>query len=146
MSAWLTTGDRGKLLEPQSSFSFGGGTTGGLTIDVNEHHRYQQMDGFGAAMTDSSAWLIATKLSASQQADLLSRLFAPSAGIGLNYLRVPVGASDFSLRHYTHDDTCCDLSDFSIAPDEIHRIPLLLQAKGVNPGLRLMGSPWSAPG
>jgi glucosylceramidase len=67
VSAWLTTGDRGKLLEPQSTFSFATGSTSGLVIDVNEHHRYQQMDGFGAAMTDSSAWLMATKLSASQR-------------------------------------------------------------------------------
>jgi glucosylceramidase len=63
----------------------------------------------------------------------------------MGYVRVPAGASDFSLSHYTYDDTCCDLFDFSIAPDEAHRIPVLLQAKQVNPGLKLMGSPWSAP-
>jgi glucosylceramidase len=146
VSPWLTTGDRGKLLEPQSAISFGGDTSGEHVINVNEHHRYQEMDGFGAAMTDSSAWLLATKLSAGQRAELLGRLFSPSSGLGLNYLRIPAGASDFSLSHYTYDDTCCDLSDFSIAPDEVHRIPLLLQAKAVNPGLRLMGSAWSAPG
>ena len=144
VSPWLTTGDRGKLLEAQSTISFGGDTSGEFVVNVNEHHRYQPMDGFGAALTDSSAWLLQTKLSSIQRADLLNRLFAPS-GLGLNYLRLPAGASDFSLSHYTYDDTCCDLSDFSIAPDETHRIPLLLQAKGINPGLRLMGSPWSAP-
>jgi glucosylceramidase len=146
VSAWLTTGDRGKLLEPQSTFTFGGDATGGLTIDVNEHHRYQQMDGFGAAMTDSSAWLMATKLSASQRAELVNRLFSPSAGIGIGYVRVPVGASDFSLRHYTYDDTCCDLADFSVPADEAHRIPLLVEAKRLNPALELMATPWSAPG
>ena len=145
VSVWLTTGDRGKLLEPQSTFNFGGDTTADLVINVNEHHRYQSMDGFGAAMTDSSSWLMANKLSASQRADLLNRLFSPATGIGMSYLRVPVGASDFSLRHYTHDDTCCDLSDFSIASDEVDRIPILLEAKAVNPGLKLMGSPWTAP-
>ena len=145
VSPWLTTGDRGKLLEAQSTIGFGGDTTREHVIEVNENHRYQPIDGFGAAMTDSSAWLLATKLSSSQRAELLNRLFS-SSGLNLNYLRIPAGASDFSLSHYTYDDTCCDLSDFSIAPDEVHRIPLLLQVKGVNPGLRLMGSPWSAPG
>jgi glucosylceramidase len=145
VSAWLTTGDRGKLLEQQSSFNFGGDTSSELVLDVNEHHRYQTMDGFGAALTDSSAWLIGTKLSTGQRSDLLNRLFSPSAGLGLSYLRIPAGASDFSLSHYTYDDTCCDLSDFSVAPDEAHRIPIVLQAKEANSALRLMGSAWSAP-
>ena len=86
------------------------------------------MDGFGAAMTDSSAWLITR--SHDRRA---ARRPAPPAllasGINLSYLRIPTGASDFSLSHYTYDDTCCDLSDFSVAPDEAHRIPILLQAK-----------------
>jgi len=43
VGAWLTTGDRGKLLEAQSSFNFGGNTSSELVIAVNEHHRYQTM-------------------------------------------------------------------------------------------------------
>ncbi len=58
VNVWLTTGDRSRLLEAQPSLQFGADQRDGLVIDVNEQHRYQEMDGFGAAMTDSSAWLI----------------------------------------------------------------------------------------
>lgn len=34
-----------------------------LTIQVNENITYQTMEGFGAALTDTSAWLFATQLS-----------------------------------------------------------------------------------
>jgi O-glycosyl hydrolase len=146
VSAWLTTGDQGKLLEPQSTFNFGNDTTNGLVIHVNENHQYQQMDGFGAVMTDSSAWLIYNQLTASQRNDLMNKLFSPTNGIGMSYLRVPIGASDFALNHYTYDDTCCDVNDFSIAHDTPYIIPVLLQAKSLNADLKLMGSPWSTLG
>ena len=55
VNVWLTTGDRSRLLEAQPSLQFGADQGEGLVIDVNEQHRYQEMNGFGAAMTDSSA-------------------------------------------------------------------------------------------
>ena len=54
---WETAGDRSKLLEPQDDVSFKLNLPeNGKPIYVNENHHYQQMDGFGASMTDSSAW------------------------------------------------------------------------------------------
>jgi glucosylceramidase len=145
VSAWLTTGDRGKLLEQQPGLSFGGSASSGLVVDVNESHRYQTMDGFGAAMTDSSAWLIANAMTPAQRDQLMRRLFSGSEGIGMSYVRVPIGSSDHALGHYTYDDTCCDLSDFSLAHDAAYVIPVLQQAKALNPDLKLMGSTWSGP-
>jgi O-glycosyl hydrolase len=146
VSIWLTKGDKSALLQPQTNVTFGADTTRGALIHVNENHVYQQMEGFGAAMTDSSAWLIYNKLSASQREALMGALFSSTEGIGISYVRVPMGASDFALNHYTYDDTCCNLSDFSIAHDTAYIIPVLLQARSINPSLKLMGSPWSAPG
>ena len=58
VNVWLTTGDRSRLLEAQPSLQFGAEQGGGPVVEVNEQHRYQEMDGFGAAMTDSSvAWM-----------------------------------------------------------------------------------------
>jgi glucosylceramidase len=145
VGVWLTTGDRSRLLEPQPSLQFGADRRDGLVIDVNEQHRYQQMDGFGAAMTDSSAWLIANAMTGAQRDELMRRLFSASEGIGMSYVRVPIGSSDHSLSHYTYDDTCCDPSDFSLAHDAADVIPVLQQAKALSPGLKLMGSAWSAP-
>ena len=151
VAVWLTTGDRSSKLQPSSTtFSLGSGTNP-LQIQVNENVTYQQMDGFGAALTDSAAWLISATLNATQTQALMNGLFSPVEGIGISYLRLPMGASDFvTSTHYTYDDvplgeTDPDLDFFSIAHDRAYIVPLLRQARRINPQLKLMGSPWSAP-
>ena len=147
VGVWLTTGDRSQLLAPQPSLTFAPDTPSRryLTIDVDETITYQQVQGFGGSLTDSAAWLIANALAPAGRDALMSSLFDPAAGIGLSLLRQPIGASDFALAHYTYDDTCCDLSDFSVEHDRAYILPLLRQALTLNPALRVMGSPWSAP-
>ena len=143
----LTTSDRAQLLASQPSVVFApDGASHPVTIDVDEATRFQTMDGFGASLTDASAWLIWNRLSAAQRNTLLERLFSRNAGIGLSVLRQPMGGSDFSLEHYSYDNTCCNLNDFSIGYELPYIVPLLKQIQTVNPELLLMGSPWSAPG
>jgi glucosylceramidase len=120
-------------------------------VAVNDTQSYQQISGFGAAMTDSSAWLIEHALGPSQRAALLSKLFAPS-GLHLSFLRVPIGASDFTVggRPYTYDDVPSGGSDsalrrFSVAHDRSYIIPALRAALSMNPSLQLLASPWSPP-
>jgi glucosylceramidase len=148
----MTTGDQTKLLAPQPTISFGqGGSQGGLVIAVDATTRYQQMDGFGGSLTDSSAWLIWNKLDSSQQATLMRQLFSPSAGIGISFVRQPMGASDFTVNgNYSYDDvpsgqTDTDLASFSIAHDTAYIIPLLVQARTINPAVKIVALPWSPP-
>ncbi len=110
------------------------------------------MVGFGAALTDSSAWLIENKLDQVQRTQLLQSLFSNGQGeAGMNYLRLPMGASDFTASgFYTYNDlpvnqTDPNQSQFSIAHDEAYIVPILQQIQAINPELRLMSSPWSAP-
>jgi glucosylceramidase len=148
VNAWVTTADQSKLLQQQASVNFGADSGGSATtIDVDEQISYQVMDGFGASFTDSSAWLVYNRLSAAQRDTLMQRLFSPSAGIGLSMVRQPMGASDFTVNNadYTYDDTAPDLGDFSINHDRAYIIPVVQQAKAINPSLKLMGTPWSAP-
>jgi glucosylceramidase len=121
-------------------------------IDVNPQVRYQQFMGIGAAMTDSSAWLIYDQLAASDRLALVQDLFGAS-GIHLNFLRVPMAASDFTVSAdpYSYDDmpagqTDPSLSQFSIAHDLPYIIPALQAALAVNPGLQILANPWSPPG
>ena len=121
-------------------------------IGVNPQVRYQQFSGIGAAMTDSSAWLIYDQLTARVRLALMQDLFGAS-GIHLNFLRVPVAASDFTVSPdpYSYDDmpagqTDPGLSQFSIAHDLPYIIPALQQALQVNPGLQILANPWSPPG
>ena len=123
-----------------------------LTITVDDAVRYQQMDGFGASLTDASAWLLAHKLADTQRKDALEMLFSPAKGIGLSMLRQPMGSSDFAaLEDYSYDDMPTGQSDptlahFSIDRDRQYIIPLLREALALNPKLKIIASPWSPPG
>lgn len=118
-----------------------------LVVDINEQQIFQTMEGFGASLTESSAWLLHNKLSPDQRAAALRDLFDARTGIGLSYVRLTMGASDFSLSDFTYADVPGDfvLDHFSIARDEASVIPVLKDILAISPGIRLMGSPWSAP-
>src|SRR4051794_3534462 len=59
---WLTTSDLSQHMTPQSNLGFTASSTSG-TIGVDATQTFQTMDGFGAAMTDTSAWLLSNRLS-----------------------------------------------------------------------------------
>ena len=106
------------------------------------------MTGFGASFTDSSAWLVANSPLRSQ---IMTKLFSPASGIGLDFLRQPIGASDFSQSLFSYDDlpsgqTDPALSKFSIAHDNAYILPVLQQALSLNPNITIMATPWSPPG
>jgi glucosylceramidase len=155
VNVWLTTSDLSTHLAQQASINFAPGNgTASTSIAVNDGITYQQMDGFGASFTDSSAWLVYNKMSASQRTALMNNLFSSSSGIGLSFLRQPMGASDLTLPssgEYSYDDmpagqTDTSLSHFSISHDTAYIIPVLKQALQINPNLKIMGTPWSPPG
>ena len=138
-------------VQPTVSFS-STPPTGVPVIDVNDQVHYQRFSGLGAALTDSAAWLIHDQLSSADQATLMQDLFGAS-GIHLNFLRVPMAASDFTVSPdpYSYDDmpagqTDPSLSQFSIAHDLAYIIPALQAALAVNPGLQILANPWSPPG
>ena len=113
-----------------------------LTIDPEQ--RYQPIDGFGAALTGSSAYLI-TQLAEEQRKALLQELFDPVVGIGISYLRITIGASDFSTADYTYCDTE-GIDHFAVPEiDRRELIPLLKEITAINPDIKLMATPWSAP-
>jgi len=148
----LTTGDHAMLLQSQPTVQFSsGGQPTSLVITVDATTTYQTIDGFGASLTDSSAWLIWNKLDVAQQTTLLQNLFSPASGIGISFLRQPMGASDFSSSgNYSYDDvpagqTDPNLVNFSISHDTAYIVPLLKQAIAVNRAIKVVGVPWSPP-
>src|SRR5260221_1112903 len=151
VQVWLTTSDGSNRLTPQANLTFGSNTGNSWTMTVNESQELQQMDGFGAAITDSSAWLIYNKMSTSQRNALMQQLFDPNQGIGISFVRIPMGASDFSVNGpYSYDDlpagqTDPNLNNFSISHDLAYIIPILQQAHSLNPNLKFMANPWSPP-
>ncbi|WP_350279983.1 glycoside hydrolase family 30 beta sandwich domain-containing protein [Kribbella sp. HUAS MG21] len=148
---WVTTPDRAELLHERSPVRFRDGASDRTTITVDPRTTYQTMDGFGASITDSSAAVL-HRLSPADREQTLRKLFDPQQGIGVSFLRQPVGSSDFTAatEHYTYDDVPAGQTDFglrhfSIARDEPQVLPLLRRAKQLNPQLKVMATPWSPP-
>lgn len=147
---WLTTADETQKLSRQPSQPAAGPASGdeALTIDTSQH--FQKVHGFGAAMTDASAQLL-SELPRVRRKSLMAELFGRSnSGLGLSFTRLTVGASDFSTNAYSYDDTPGNAPDpelrsFSIARATKHVLPRVREALAINPNLRVMISPWSAP-
>ena len=140
-------------LSQQAPISASGANPSLPQIEVDSSTTYQEIEGFGGAMTDSSSYVINTS---PDKAAILSDLFG-SSGAGLNIVRVPLGASDMTrgsnllgnhMGFETYDDTSGDtsLAHFSIAHDATNTIPVLQAAKKLDSGLKLIATPWSAPG
>jgi glucosylceramidase len=151
VSVWLTTADRSSLLQQQPErLHFAKPEAQLPAIDVNEKQKYQSMDGFGFALTGGSAQLL-MRMDAPQRADLLRELFGTGDGdIGVSYLRISIGSSDMNDHAFTYDDlpageTDKDLAKFSLGPDSTTVIPVLKEILAINPAIKILGSPWSAP-
>jgi O-glycosyl hydrolase len=175
------------------------------TIRITTDTLYQRMVGFGAAITDASAYVlhsspptlynsimellftpfprqppVAPTMCEDQDAGCAAAIdggllscatdlcptcpkaglcnktcgFCKSAadlGLGISVVRVPMGVSDFSVSYaagnVTYADTPNDwnLAHFSTAHDDAYILPVLRQARKLNPDLRIIASPWTAP-
>ena len=121
-----------------------------VKITVDRTRAFQTMYGHGAAMTDSSAWVLMNlKRHNPELYDYtMKKLFSPTEGAGFSFLRLPMGASNYTATasSYTYcDEPSPDLSRFSIAPNRQYIIPALKEALRLNPEIRILGTPWSAP-
>lgn len=148
---YLTTPDRSDLFRKQNiSILYSGANSQIPSIEVDETKTYQSIDGFGYTLTGGSATLI-NNLKAPVKQALLKELFlSDSSHIGISYLRISIGASDLSDRPFTYDDMAASQTDpalknFNIERERIDLIPLLKQIIALNPGIKIMGSPWTAP-
>ncbi|GAA4933548.1 lectin [Streptomyces coeruleoprunus] len=155
VDVWLTTtSDAGgrnvtRGLAPQPSFAFGpSGGSASHTVIVDEGVTYQRFEGGGASITDTTAYLLrGGAISPATRDTVMRKLFSPTEGIGLSFVRNPIGASDLSRPgHVSLDDTCCDLGDFGANGYDTDVRLLTAQAERLNPALRVKGVPWSAPG
>lgn len=114
-------------------------------IFINPDKGFQSILGFGAALTDAACYTL-NRLPNSAREDLFHELFHPS-GMGLNVCRICIGSSDYAAKVYSYDEGGPDpeMSRFSIDHDREYIIPILKQARRINPDLFLLASPWSPP-
>lgn len=147
---WLSTADRKLRLARQPAIEMTADAPQPGDVIIDTHSTFQSIVGFGAALTDSSAWLLRNRLDGAQRSALLRELFGPPPGLNLSMTRLTIGASDFSLKPYTLDDLPSgqvdpSLEHFNITPDLRELLPTLREILAINPQLRIIASPWSAP-
>lgn len=156
VSVIMTTDDQTQLMAPQAGIHFSTATATGSVVAVDETQTYQQVEGFGAAFTDSAAYLLNQVAEPAQLTSSLNDLFTRNGqGIGLSFMRNPMGASDLARSVYSFDDNGAvagvggspdpTLQNFSIAHDQADIIPIIQQALQLNPQLKIMANPWSPP-
>lgn len=149
-SYYLTSPDKANLLTLQSNGIFPLTENNNFTISVSGGTTYQEMDGFGYSLTGGSATLI-NSMSSSARADLLQELFGTGENsIGVSYLRISIGSSDLDAITFSYNDlpngqTDENLNNFSLNPDMANLIPVLNEIIAINPDIKILGSPWSAP-
>jgi glucosylceramidase len=149
INSWITGGNI--LLKSQNAFYLGKKTNSNINIDIDSTQRFQSVDGFGYTLTGGSAKLI-NQMSATDKTVLLEELFAPAkeTGIKVSYLRLSMGASDLDASVFSYDDMPAGQTDetlihFNMDADKTDLIPLLKEIVALNPAIKFIATPWSAP-
>ena len=151
VSFWLTKGDQSVLLQKQNvELNFAATNNSNSTIEIDEAQVFQSIDGFGYTLTGGSATLI-NNLPTAEKDALIKELFSTDGNaIGVSYLRLSIGASDLSANVFTYNErpngqTDVNLDNFSIAAEMTDLVPILKKILAINPNIKILGSPWTAP-
>ncbi len=145
VTVYVTTNTRSlEFVKQEIPFSQKADNMSPLTINLIANQTYQIMDGFGAAITGSTAYNL-LQMQKLDRDKFLNETFSEKGGAGYSYVRIAIGCSDFSLSEYT----CCDkegLENFALQSEELeYVIPILKEILTINPNIKVMGSPWTAP-
>ena len=148
---WLTRANQTVLLQKQNKVtSFGAAPNSFPTVEVDDTKTFQDIDGFGYTLTGGSAMLI-NQMDATAKNNLLHELFGNGDNaIAISYLRLSMGASDLDAAVFSYNDlpagqTDMEQTNFNIAPDKTHLIPILKMILAINPSIKIIATPWSPP-
>lgn len=152
VSTILTSADQSRLLEERTTQLEWSDKRASnvLNIVLDASEKYQSMVGFGYTLTGGSAILL-RQMSDAARAQLLQEMFGRGENeIGVNYLRLSVGASDLDPKVYSYNDLPAgqidlNLTRFSIAHEQQYLLPVLKEILAIAPNIKILGSPWSPP-
>ena len=83
-----------------------------MKIDIQSNVTFQEIYGFGGAVTDSTA-LQYTNLQQKSRNAFVNAFYDEENGAGFTYTRVPMNSADFSRKNYVHASKL-DLSDWCL--------------------------------
>lgn len=118
----------------------------GSVITVFADSSLQTIDGFGGCFNELG-WVALNYLPEEEQKKILESLFDTITGCKFNICRMPIGANDYALDWYSHNETPedFDMENFSIARDRERLIPYIKEAQKFNPDILVWASPWCPP-
>lgn len=149
---YMTDYSHGSMLQEKEPLFFhedkkGYRATEANLFNIYDQVHYQEIVGFGGAMTQASAVNL-FKMSEEKQEEIMRGYFDREEGLGYSLCRTTINSCDFSAESYAYDDVQNDweLKHFSIEHDRNDVIPMIRRAKAINEELKLFSSPWSPPG
>jgi len=151
IEGWVTRDTR-SLLQPMPPVAFSRSAPHDAlpTIDVDDSRTFQPIEGFGFSLTGGSAYLLAG-LGKAERADLLRELFGLTEdSVGLSCLRLTIGASDLGRKDFSYwglrrGTPNPDLARFNLSAGDRDVVPVLQEILAINPAVKIIASPWSAP-
>jgi glucosylceramidase len=139
------------LLQPLPPVAFSDSASEALpTIEIDDTRTFQPIEGFGFSLTGGSAYLLAG-LAIDERANLLRELFGPTEqSIGVSCLRLTIGASDLGRKDFSYwglrrGAKHPDLGRFNLSAGDREVVPVLQEILRINPAIKFIASPWSAP-
>ncbi len=117
-----------------------------LAIRIFPDSVKQTVDGFGGCFNELG-WDALQTLTDQNRKDVLKNLFDTIRGCRFTIFRMPIGANDYAVDWYSHDETAGDLDmkNFSLKRDRQRLIPYIKAAQRYIPGMNVWASPWSPP-
>lgn len=151
--AYVTTADKTRLFD-EEILKLGKKATMSPNVIKFSGEKFQEVDGFGAAVTVSSCYLL-QKMEKSARKAFLEKVFDRKKGAGSNMVRVCIGGSDFTWDYgesgLSSDGryTWCDkkgMENFAPHPMDVrYVVPIMKEILEINPDLKIIASPWTAP-
>ncbi|KAK3280170.1 hypothetical protein CYMTET_11979 [Cymbomonas tetramitiformis] len=157
---WLSDANNESVLfqeqaVPEGSVYVGDPRATNFQMNVDSTQPYQSIDGYGAMLSESSAYLMSKLKSSDEEAynTLLDKLFGCSLNLDgdsicLRVLRVPFSASyHVTGDFWTHDDTEDDWQAAYVNLDDVAStvLPVLKDIVSIQPALKILGVPFTAP-
>ena len=141
--AWMTTAS--KRMEKQAVQALTNTNKASTLLTLNTEQTYQKIDGFGWMLNQGSAKLL-MQLPADTRRSLIEELYGRK-GLNASIVRVAIGACDLSESDYTYADSKDEtLSNFAIANQDLNTVvPVLQEILSINPNVKVLALPWTAP-
>ena len=117
-----------------------------ISINLDLNKKQQTIDGFGGCFNELG-WEALGMVTPDEKQQILNDLFDTNSGCKFNICRMPIGANDYAVDWYSHNETDGDfaMENFSIDRDKKRLIPYIKEAQKINPNVAVWASPWCPP-